>query len=77
MAEDTQVNVLGPVELVVDGKRMPIGDKPVLAKVLALLALGPEAGVPAERLISVVWPGETLEDRLEAALSRLREAGPR
>jgi hypothetical protein len=75
VAEDIQVNVLGPVELVVDDKRTPLGGRPVLSKVLALLALGQEAGVPAERLIGVVWPGETEEGKLEAAVSRLRQLG--
>jgi len=78
VTDDIRVNVLGPVELIINGERKPLGSASVLAKVLALLALGPEAGLPAARLTGLVWKERTVQDpenSLQRAMTRLRQAG--
>jgi len=78
MADDIRVNVLGPVELIVDGQRVGLGNSPILTKLLALLALGPDAGLPALRLVSLVWGDRPVSDAtgsLQQAMRRLRKMG--
>jgi hypothetical protein len=75
-----RVNVLGPVELVIDGERVPLNDAPLLTRLLTLLALGPEKGFHAKVLISEIWRDRNVHDpegSLQQAVSRLRGAGLR
>ena len=60
--EDIRVNVLGPVELVVAGEPVSLGEPPILARVLTLLALGPEKGIAATVLRSEIWRGRPVRD---------------
>jgi hypothetical protein len=72
-----RVNVLGPVELLVDGVPVPLNG-PVLTRVLTLLALGPEKGITAKVLISEIWRDRRVDDAeasLQQAVRRLRRAG--
>jgi hypothetical protein len=78
VTDDVRVNVLGPVELIIDGERKALPSGSVLTKLLALLALGPESGLPAARLSNLVWPertGPDPENKLQQAMRRLRQAG--
>jgi DNA-binding SARP family transcriptional activator/tetratricopeptide (TPR) repeat protein len=75
----TQLRLLGPVEIVVDGRPRPVAGLRRRA-VLAALGLRPGETVAADRLINVVWadePPATPSNTLQRHISFLREAlGP-
>ncbi len=76
--DDIRVNVLGTVELFIDGIQVSLSSMPILTQLLTLLALGPEEGVPARVLINEIWRGrnaENPESSLQQAARRLRRAG--
>ena len=67
--------MLGPMEVLDDGRPLPIGG-PKQRAVLAQLILQPNRIVPAERLIEDVWgeePPDTARNILQSYVSRLRK----
>lgn len=75
---DVRVNVLGPVELLIDGVAAPLPERSVLTRLLTLLALGPEKGISARVLLSEIWRdrrAEKPEVSLQQAVTRLRRKG--
>jgi hypothetical protein len=76
--KDVRVEVLGPAQLVVGGKVVPV-EGLRLTRLLTRLALGPPEGVAEEILISAIWSGERPPRQPEVALqklaSRLRALG--
>ena len=78
--DGVRVRVLGPAELVVDGKPVSLAGSPVLTRLLTLLALGPGKGVAAEVLRSEIWRDRHADKpagSLQQAIRRLRAAGLR
>ncbi|TCJ33731.1 hypothetical protein [Parafrankia sp. BMG5.11] len=73
------IDILGPTRLRVDGVSVPLTHKPVLARLLIVLALGSAKGVSAQFLERETWDGR--EDaptaRLHTAIRRLKELGLR
>ena len=70
-----EFRVLGPLEVLDDGRPLPIGG-PKQRAVLAHLILQPNRIVPAERLIEDVWgeePPETARNVMQSYVSRLRK----
>jgi DNA-binding SARP family transcriptional activator len=70
--------LLGPVEIVADGKTLPLGRRQERL-LLALLVLSANQLVPAERLISLLWQEkvpDTPSRTLQVYVSRLRKALP-
>ena len=69
-----EFRVLGPVEAVADGDRLPIGGaKPRL--LLAALLVEPGRVVPADRLIDIIWgddPPDTARALIHTYVSTLR-----
>ena len=68
--------VLGPVAVLAAGKPVPLGG-PKQRLVMAVLILGANRAVSAERLIEQVWGDaapETARGTLQAYISRLRKA---
>lgn len=70
--------MLGPVEIVADGKAVPLGRRQERL-LLALLGLSANQLVPADRLIELLWTDEPPAEpnrTLQVYLSRLRKALP-
>ncbi len=70
------VRLLGPVEVSVDGRRVPLGGSKARALV-AILALNAAKPVSSDRLIAGLWgeePPPTATKTLQAYVSRLRRA---
>lgn len=70
-----EVRILGPVEVTVDGRRVPLGP-PQRRAVLAALAVDVNHPVPLQTLIDRVWnlPPDRATDSLYAHIARLRQA---
>jgi DNA-binding SARP family transcriptional activator len=71
-----QFRILGPLEVIEDGHRLPLGGRKQRA-LLAVLLLHPNEVVPADRLIDEVWgegAPETVANALQVHVSRLRRA---
>ncbi|WP_436763864.1 AfsR/SARP family transcriptional regulator [Streptosporangium sp. V21-05] len=70
-----EVRILGPVEVIVDGRRVPLGP-PQRRAVLAALAVDVNHPVPLQTLIDRVWnlPPDRATDSLYAHIARLRQA---
>ena len=69
-----EIQLLGPVELWVDGRQVGLGP-PQQRTVAAALALEAGRVVPVDRLVALVWPGEpppSARNALQALVSRLR-----
>ena len=69
-----EIQLLGPVELWVDGRQVGLGP-PQQRTVAAALALEAGKVVPVDRLVALVWPGEpppSARNALQALVSRLR-----
>ena len=70
-----EFRILGPLEVVVDGERLPpLGRKQ--RSLLALLLLHANEVVSSDRLIDELWPeeSESAAAALQASVSRLRKA---
>jgi predicted ATPase/DNA-binding SARP family transcriptional activator len=71
-----EIRILGPLEVVVDGKPLPLGGTRERG-LLALLALSPGQTMSTDRIIDSLW-GEDLpanpSNALQAVVSRLRRA---
>ena len=75
-ASPTEIRLLGPVELWLDGHDVPLGGSRQRV-LLALLALRPGQVFPADELIDEVWAGEPpdgAETTLRSYVSRLRRS---
>ncbi|MFC4536184.1 AfsR/SARP family transcriptional regulator [Sphaerisporangium dianthi] len=70
-----EVRLLGPVEVTVDDRRVPLGP-PQRRAVLAALAVDADRPVPLGTLIERVWdlPPDRAADSLYAHIARLRQA---
>lgn len=70
-----EVRILGPVEVTVEGGRVPLGP-PQRRAVLAALAVDVNHPVPLQTLIDRVWnlPPDRATDSLYAHIARLRQA---
>src|SRR5919109_2851586 len=70
-----EFRLLGPPEVLVDGRVVPIGSLQQPAILVALLLAG-DAAVPADRLVDVVWgedPPATAASTLRGLIWRLRK----
>jgi len=74
-ASGTRIHLLGPFEVVHDGRRVDVGG-PVGMAILATLAYPPDTKVLPGRLATAVWgtPGAVTADNLYRHVSRLRHA---
>ncbi|MEU0096176.1 BTAD domain-containing putative transcriptional regulator [Kribbella sp. NPDC006257] len=73
-----ELRLLGPVQIVADGKALPLGRRQERL-LLALLGLSANQLVPADRLIELLWTDESPAEpnrTLQVYLSRLRKALP-
>ena len=73
-----QFRLLGPLEVAVDGERVPLGGQKQRA-LLATLLLEPNRIVSADRLIDAVWgelPPETARNTVQVYISQLRKRLP-
>lgn len=73
-----EYRLLGPVEVVAEGKALPLGRRQERL-LLALLVLSANRVVPTERLISLLWQEKTPDNparTLQVYVSRLRKALP-
>src|SRR5690242_18474607 len=71
-----QFRVLGPLQVMVDGRRVEIGSRKQRALLCALVAARP-AAVPTEALAAVLWEGSpppSAHVTLRSLASRLRRA---
>jgi predicted ATPase/DNA-binding SARP family transcriptional activator len=71
-----EIRLLGPIELVIDGRDVPLGG-PRQRSLLALLALPPGQVVAADTLVDQLWAGEPTEGAdttLRSYVSRLRRS---
>jgi DNA-binding SARP family transcriptional activator len=71
-----EFRLLGPFEVVEDGRSVPLGGSKQRA-LLAILAIHANELVPADRLIEQLWPGdppESAANTLQGYVSRLRKA---
>jgi DNA-binding SARP family transcriptional activator/streptogramin lyase len=71
-----EFRLLGPLEVVVDGRSVPLGGLKQRA-LLAILAIHANEVVPTDRLIDELWPEETpasAVNTLQGYVSRLRKA---
>lgn len=71
-----RVRVLGPVEVEVDGRPVPL--TPALRALVAALAVSPGRIVAADALVARIWDAEVAPVTLQSYVSRLRRrlAGP-
>ncbi|WFE26979.1 BTAD domain-containing putative transcriptional regulator [Solwaraspora sp. WMMD791] len=68
--------ILGPVEVVVDGRALPV-NRPQERAVLAVLALDADRVVPAGRLVAALWgdrPPPSARTQVQVCVSRIRAA---
>ena len=71
-----EIRLLGPVELRIDGRDVPLGG-PRQRALLALLALRAGQVLPADELVEELWAGEPTdgaETTLRSYVSRLRRS---
>ncbi|HJP89255.1 MAG TPA: BTAD domain-containing putative transcriptional regulator [Candidatus Limnocylindrales bacterium] len=75
-ASSIEIRVLGPIELVIDGRDVPLGG-PRQRALLALLALPPAQVLGSDILVEEIWAGEPTEGAdttLRSYVSRLRRS---
>ena len=71
-----EFRILGPLEVSLDGRAVPLGGKKQRA-LLALLLLHANEALSSDRLIDELWgesPPETVTTMLQVYISRLRKA---
>jgi DNA-binding SARP family transcriptional activator/streptogramin lyase len=71
-----EFRLLGPFDIVVDGRSVPVGGAKQRA-LLAILAIHANEVLPADRLIDALWPEQTPDsalNTLQGYVSRLRRA---
>jgi DNA-binding SARP family transcriptional activator len=76
MTTDVTLRVLGPIELTIAGRPVPLGG-PHRRVVLAMLLLGRPAVVPVSRIIDAIWddrPPRTATVKVQGHISALRKA---
>lgn len=75
-AASIEIRLLGPVELVIDGRKVALGG-PRQRALLALLATRPGQGISVDQLVEELWAGEptdAAETTLRSYVSRLRNS---
>jgi DNA-binding SARP family transcriptional activator len=73
-AKQVRFRLLGPVEVVVDDRPVPLGGEGIRG-VLAMLLLEPNQVVPVDRIVDVLWahePPESARTMVQGYVSRLR-----